>query len=455
VLPETLNIVSTASAGHVIDAYHEVVRVLESLGVRVTHVGINLDKWYPNEGRTRYSSYGYEVWDLPRPSGCTTSWWQTQGVFEEAAAALPALNRMVDKLCARHDPSVFLLADDAGLLEVALIRAFKQRRCSVVLLEHGYGHIVASEPDPDLVESVEPAERGEAWLGQVARRARRVPLRLVARVRRARRAATPALPSVGVFGTNGSDLVCTYSGLSAARLVRAGVDQACLRPTGYPYFDQFVRRAQLERPGSHGDRPRAVIISNGSGSFGYLAAAVAFYELALDVAAELQPTHDVVFRLKSGEQPRTFLPAPLLDRMGTIEMVIDNGSSRSIDFLMDFDLAVGGESTVLLEALILGCAPILLDPPAAHARGAVRSPLYGVLKDELQVSRISQPSETSGVCTSSADPSYLRGLQLRLAQRQEWLFHALDGQSGRRVAEAILDASSGAEPEAGGAPGGS
>ena len=252
----------------------------------------------------------------------------------------------------------------------------------------------------------------------------------------------PALPSVGVFGTNGSDIVCTYSGLSEARLVVAGVDAACLRPTGYPYFDQFVRRAQVDRRASHGSRPRAVIISNGWGSYGYVADAIAFYELALDVAAELCKTHDVVFRLKTGEQPATFLPSPLLDRMTALGMVIDDGLSRSIDLLMDFDVVVGGESTVLLEAVILGCAPILLDAPAAGAHGGLRSILYGVLKDDLEVLRIGAASETGAVCLSAADPSYLRGLRRRLAERQDWLFHGLDGHSGLRVAKAILDARS-------------
>ena len=309
-------------------------------------------------------------------------------------------------------------------------------------MEHGYGHIVFPAVDHDAGESGKPALYFKTWPARVALRARRMPRRLVSRVLAARRTALPALPHVGVFGTNGSDVVCTYSGISAARLLQAGVHAASLRPTGYPYLDQFVRRARAERSASDRRRPRAVIISNGWGSYGYAAAAIAFYELALDVAAELQGTHDVVFRLKSGEQPRTFLPTHLLDRMERLEMVIDDGLSRSIDFLMDFDIAVGGESTVLLEALILGCTPVLLDAPI-DTQGGVRSTLYHVLAHELEVARISVPQETSRVCMLAARPSYLPGLKLRLTQKQELLFHALDGQSGARVAKVILDVASG------------
>jgi hypothetical protein len=178
-----------------------------------------------------------------------------------------------------------------------------------------------------------------------------------------------------------------------------------------------------------------------------VAKAVGFYELALDVAVEMRRTHDVVFRLKSDEQPRTFLPARLLDRMEKLELAMDDGLSRSIDFLADFDVVVGGESTVMLEALILGCAPVLLDAPLTAAQIQSRSTLYSVLVDCLGVSRISTPQETIAACRLAADPAYLPKMRLRLAENGERLFHGLDGQSGLRVAGVILEIVAGAQVE--------
>ena len=137
----TLRIVSTASEGHVVDAYHGVVCALRGRGLRVEHVGISSDQWYPREGRARYSNYGYVAYDLPRPSGRETPWWSTVGVQAEAVESISAVQSMVRELWSLHGPSVFLLADDRGPLEVTLIREFKLRGCAVVLLEHGYGHV--------------------------------------------------------------------------------------------------------------------------------------------------------------------------------------------------------------------------------------------------------------------------------------------------------------------------
>jgi len=237
-------------------------------------------------------------------------------------------------------------------------------------------------------------------------------------------------------------------------LVQVGVDATLLRPTGYPYFDQFVRRAREERRARLRKRPRAVIVSNGMGILGQAGApvvqdALTFYELALGVAEKLQRTHDVVFRLKAGETPRTFLPSHMFARMESLDMAVDDGLSRSIDLLPDFDLVVGGESTVLLEALILGVAPALLDTPSVIREQELRSSIYKALTELLGVEVIRTPHEIADALAATSDTSYVPRLQSRLMDEQELLFHALDGRSGARVARVILEAAGSAKAEAG------
>jgi hypothetical protein len=176
--------------------------------------------------------------------------------------------------------------------------------------------------------------------------------------------------------------------------------------------------------------------------------AAVFYELALATVKELGAAFDVTFRYKANERPHTFLPESVLKRLEASSMLIDEGQSKTIDVLQDYDLVFGGESTVLLEALVLGSAPVLLDAASAAGESDQPSTLRAVLTEHLGVARVMTPRHARDVAAFAANPTYLRNLNLRLQERQGLLFHGLDGLAGKRVAAAVLEAVAGTQGDA-------
>jgi len=423
-----LTVMSVASTRYVVTAYDEVVQALESDGVAVTHIGLANDLWRDGAARDTYGSFGYRVHSIPRPSGVTSSQWRTPGVWQELQDALPTILDSVSKLIDEYHPDVFLIPDDDGPLDVALIGAFNQRGIPVIYLEHGPGYAF------DLEKTVR--------------------FRMATAVRRARRALTnrvgslidlgrtpdrrdlvsaSSLPRVRPTGYNGPYTICSYCGLTRDILIKHGVRPGTIRHTGFPYFDRIVRsRTGVER--SPDCAKRLLVVSSGNILLAMDDYARGFYEFADRTIRNLAQDFEVSIRFKPGEE-RHSLTSQLSDRLAQLNVNVDDNSIVASDAVRRYALVMGEPSTVLQEAVILGIPIVVWDFDRAPSQSLT---LSSVLAKHLGVLTLRDASRAKRTVVRAMSEGYRTSLARRLTESGRYVYDN-DGAAGKRVAQVVLE----------------
>jgi UDP-N-acetylglucosamine 2-epimerase len=419
---------SVASTRYVVTAYHEVIRALESDGVMVTHIGLANDLWRDGAARNAYGSFGYRVHTVPRPSGAASSQWRTPGVWQELQDALPAILSSVSRLIEEYRPDVFLIPDDDGPLDVALISAFTQRGIPVVYLEHGPGYAF----DLEKTFRFRMATAVRRVSGTLRNRARSVSVFGRSPGRRGPVLAS-SLPLVRPTGHNGPYTICSYCGLTRDILIKHGVSPSTIRQTGFPYFDRVVR-SRTDAENSHDCARRLLVVSSGNIIYAQDDDARGFYEFADRAIRNLVQDFEVSIRFKPGEE-RHPLTSQFMDRMTQLNVSVDDNSIASFDAVRRYALVMGETSTVLQEASILGISIVVWDFDRAPSRSLT---LSSVLAKHLGVLTLSNAGMARQIVVRAMSEGYRDSLARRLAESGRYVYDN-DGAAGRRVAQVILE----------------
>jgi len=222
--------------------------------------------------------------------------------------------------------------------------------------------------------------------------------------------------------------------------MQQGVAPSRLRPTGYPYLDQYARRRQTLIARPKPNRPKLLIVSSGCGIFGQLDRARCFYKLAIEVIEDLKDFYEIVFRFKPGETLDLFLEPHMIKRLMATEVALDWSTANLSETLPKYDLVLGSGSSILLEALILKVPVVIfadeLDYLLKHSH-----PMGKILGSMLNCLSLKTSADARTMVCEALSPHYLAHLDQAMFAYEEPLFHRLDGQSGKRVAQIILEAS--------------
>lgn len=400
----TINsVLSMGANAFIVDALDLVARALEA-----KHVGLDVDAWYGLTSGASYEHLDVDHYAVPRSQG-TSPWWHTGEPLNDLRASVPAIRGAVDNVLNVARPDVFLFGDDSGPLEALVTELVMAAGVPVVLVQHG--NYVGS-----------PSSR---WPAAIRRAVAQVRARLRGRVPDVPSPRRPTSPGLGREYP-----VCSPNGLTAGAMIARGLSPDRIHRTGYPYFDEvhaFVERADLRQAGDG-----VLLISSGSGLFGWSQRAEEVNHLIESTVAQLGDRLPVTIRLKPGEQPETALSRPVLDQLDAGLAVLDDAATPSYESAFRHAVVLGEYSTVMVEAVLVGRPVATWDLTSDRARVDRYSQAF---HRQLGVIQISSSDDPTSVFDALTDEAYIRQIRTGLLRNEDAFFHGFDGSSAARVAE--------------------
>jgi len=414
----SISILSFGHSRYIITAFHEVIYFLSSINIQVEHIGISPDLWYTPESHKcaqAYKEYDCEFHFLPREQGKKTSFWFTPEINKELNRSLPMIARFLYEMVKKYKPDVFIIGDDWGALEVFVMQYFNWKRIPIVFMEHGPAIF-----NCQLMENVQLKKRMQQdWSNEKYH-----------------------VPNVNIPGLNADYLICSYSEPSGKMAIKLGVNSACIRNTGFPYFDKIYREKANFLKKKKCERKKILLVSNGRGSFGgqYAESAVEYYKFLITMIRELQPQYDIYLRLKPGEDIKSFLAPKVLQEFNELKFTYDDNAIESYKAIQKYDLMIGEMSTVLLEALIIGIPAVLIHNSNDNFEN--KRPISNgyFFQNFIDVLTITDSSEMKESVKHALSEDYLRNCCDSLKENERYFFHKLDGKISERVAQVIYEA---------------
>jgi len=466
-----IRILSLAAAYHVVVAYSEICNSLERKGYDVHHLGIDTDHWYGGNSKKSYQEFKYSVKSLPRPSKKNTPWWQTPDILLEANGSLEDIFAFMEEIVTTFKPNCFLIADDCGQLEVFLMQLINQKKVKIVLIEHGFGNafnhssnllmgdkiktllyksynllknkllnpkkirksIDSSKATEDIVNLIESETLfGAGSLG--GKDSSCLNLTLI----------NYKLPMVKVFGTNLDTPVCAYSLLTYENLRNNHkIASERLFLTGYPYFDGLIRmRDSLSGTKSlirqNNNRPKILFVSTGHGLFGDFVRANIYYSCLAKMIIRVSNQFDVYLRLKPNEILTSFLENKILEEFNSLKFTFDDNTIPFTSCVLNYDLVIGESSTTLVESIALWIPVILINLNMKNKK-RYKITYEDILSDILKVKTINCDDDILKAVNVALSQKYISSLQNSFVKNQDILFYKIDGLSGERIANVILE----------------
>ena len=435
-----IRILSLASAYHVVVAYSEICNSLERKGYNVHHLGIDTDHWYGGNSKKSYQEFKYSVKSLPRPSKKNTPWWQTPDILLEANGSLEDIFAFMEEIVTTFKPNCFLIADDSGQLELFLMQLINQKKVKIVLIEHGLGNAFNHSSNLLVGEKIKTLLHKSYNL----LKNKLLNQKKIRKSIDSSKATKNKLPMVKVFGTNLDTPVCAYSSLTYENLRNNHkIASERLFLTGYPYFDGLIRmRDSLSRTDSlmhqNNNRPKILFVSTGYGRFGDFVRANIYYSCLAKMIRRLSNQFDVYLRLKPGEILTSFLENKILEEFSSLKFTFDDNAIPFTSCVLNYDLVIGESSTTLVESIALWIPVILINFNMKNKK-RYKITYEDILSDILKVKTINCDDDILKAVNVALSQKYISSLQNSFVKNQDILFYKIDGLSGERIANVVLE----------------
>jgi len=435
-----IRILSLAAAYHVVVAYSEICNSLERKGYGVHHLGIDTDYWYGGNSKKSYQEFKYSVRSLPRPSEKNTPWWQTPDILLEANDSLEDISAFIEEIITTFNPNCFLIADDYGQLEVFLMQLINQKKVKIVLIEHGFGNAFNHSSNLLMVDKIKTL----LYKSYNLLKNKLLNPKKIRKSIDSSKATKDKLPIVKVFGTNLDTPVCAYSSLTYNNLRNNHkIASERLFLTGYPYFDGLIRmRDSLSRTKSlmrqNNSRPKILFVSTGHGLFGDFVRANIYYSYLAKMIRTVSNQFDVYLRLKPGEILTSFLENKILEEFNSLKFTFDDNTVPFTSCVLNYDLVIGESSTTLVESIALWIPVILIDFNMKNKK-RYKITYEDILSNILKVKTINCDDDILKAVNVALSQKYISSLQNSFVKNQDILFYKIDGLSGERIANVILE----------------
>ena len=114
--------------------YIEIKNGFDSIGIETIFYSVTLDKWYLFEASDEFNKNNISVYDFPRPSGNTESYWRTKNIHKELYRAYSIIKKEFDNILKIYSPDLFITCSDDGYFEVGFIESCKQKKIPSLLI---------------------------------------------------------------------------------------------------------------------------------------------------------------------------------------------------------------------------------------------------------------------------------------------------------------------------------
>lgn len=393
----------------------------------VSHIGLSLEMWYGGTVSKIYRKYNRKLYTLPRVDKSGKDWWHDKDNIYHYLQSAHSIITLVRNIIKTENPDIIILADDVDPIEVLIIRLFEERGIPVVVLEHGYGKALQRIKDIKLLTTtLATAPRTiEFYLLIVLSKLLRVILNVSFDI--------PIYTNS--FGRNGNYPICTISELTTNIYLKMGIKKNRLFNTGFPYWDNLFA-IRLE----NNAKPRYIrkkiikilFISTGWGKFNRTNREDGFYNMVLKLNINSSQKYKFFLRLKPGSK----LLSRHKKQLQKANISLDDNSIPSRAAISKYDLIIGSDSSVLLEAALLDIPVLYLN----NTDGVNPNPYHEIiLKENLNIKPLNLKHNLYEQINTSLSKTYRNKVTESVKLNAKNILNGFDGQSGTRVVDVIIN----------------